>query len=594
MNRSISRAMRAFTAAAVAAIGLTATASPPASAADNFVFTGTSALDLPFDAATGTYTMPGAVAAVPGVTIPNAPIQNLTMAWACSSNSNNCTGHGPITWAVTFPPELYVTQMTPVAPPIVSRSFGGGPAGAHTMTFDDPVIAGGSGALGMSFSRDCEPFLTPLDRPVVTIHSVVSAADGTNYSDETFTISLEPSEKCPLFALPGNMAGFGTALRQDIFKTDTTGAPLAGSTWAAYDLDRPGMFLTDRCTTALPSGGCGLAIPGRYFDAGAGAPTVHVRWVEEVAPAGFARVRSFDCAYPPGYRVPAPQPWLDDIDVLPPPVCDPWMSWADPVAATLSGRVFVDGTLDPVDGVQVTVVDGAGFTTSVTTGADGSYSVTGLAPGDVTVTEVQPAGFGQGIVEPDDVIPVTLAAGDTVVGNDFSETLGSISGTVFIDGSLAPVPDATVTLSSAAGPDVVTVTDAAGNFQFAGLRAGTFTVTETQPAALDPGQVVPSNVQTVVLAAGEHLSGFDFSETAPVVPAPADPPAAAPSIPAGPVAGQVIPAATTTSVEVPPVNRTGDGEGDGGLGVRVLVVILAAGSAVAGLFGARRSRRVLS
>jgi LPXTG-motif cell wall-anchored protein len=176
--------------------------------------------------------------------------------------------------------------------------------------------------------------------------------------------------------------------------------------------------------------------------------------------------------------------------------------------------VFVDSTMTPLAGVTIALIDSAGtVVSSTTTVADGSYEFAGVAAGDFTVTETQPAGYGAGLIVPGNSIAVPVAAGIGSAGNDFSESLASISGTVLVDGTLAPLGGITVTLTDSSGAVVATaVTAADGTYTFADVLAGDYTVTQSQPVGYGPGAVVPGNVIAVVVVAGVASTGNDFTE----------------------------------------------------------------------------------
>ena len=98
-----------------------------------------------------------------------------------------------------------------------------------------------------------------------------------------------------------------------------------------------------------------------------------------------------------------------------------------------------------------------------------------------------------------DSIPVSLGGGDRP-NNNFGELRASISGYVYVDsdddGSRdsgeAPIAGVTIRLagtdSSGASVDQATSTDSSGFYAFRGLLAGTYALTETQPAAYADGK----------------------------------------------------------------------------------------------------------
>ena len=164
------------------------------------------------------------------------------------------------------------------------------------------------------------------------------------------------------------------------------------------------------------------------------------------------------------------------------------------VPASIEGSVFVDGDGEPIPGVVITLtgtdVNGDPVSLTTTTDVDGSYSFVDLLPGDYVVTETQPDGYGAGAITPGNSIAIELAGGDESTGNDFSESTGSISGTV-TDDLGRPLADVEITLT---GTDVngdpvllSTTTDGVGDYTFVDLIGGDYTVIETQPNGYGPG-----------------------------------------------------------------------------------------------------------
>ena len=210
------------------------------------------------------------------------------------------------------------------------------------------------------------------------------------------------------------------------------------------------------------------------------------------------------------------------------------------VGVPVSGTVFRDDDRDGtpqagepgVPGVTVELRDGNGVVVRTTTTApDGSYSFTNVPPGQYTVVEQQPPAYGSSTAN---VIPVDLRAG-SVAGADFGDTLGSLSGTVFADtngnGTRDPgeagIPGVTLTLAGTdlAGNAVTltTTTDANGNYTFANVPAGTYSLTETQPVAYADGPDTPGTaggtpaptdtITGITIGAGAAAAvGYAFAE----------------------------------------------------------------------------------
>ncbi|MDT7837383.1 SdrD B-like domain-containing protein [Aquabacterium sp. OR-4] len=223
--------------------------------------------------------------------------------------------------------------------------------------------------------------------------------------------------------------------------------------------------------------------------------------------------------------------------------------------ASISGHVYFDANNDGqragdagLAGVTVVLTgtndQGQAVSVTATTDANGFYSFTGLRPGSYTVSESQPATYLDGqdtagtgataqMVSGNDAIAVTLAAGQSSVENNFGEILpASVSGTVYHDvnndGSNAGetgIPGTTVTLTGTNDlgqpVSVTTTTDANGNYSFDGLRPGSYTVSETQPAGYLDGKdtagtngaaVTANDGISVTLGAGQSSTSNNFGE----------------------------------------------------------------------------------
>ena len=215
---------------------------------------------------------------------------------------------------------------------------------------------------------------------------------------------------------------------------------------------------------------------------------------------------------------------------------------------SLSGKVTEDTTGDgtgdtPISGVELTLLDSDGnVVATAVTDADGNYTFPNLVPGDYTVVKTQPENFtavgetegGTDGDKPDDGVPNSIAAtvdsGENDAGNNFvdEETKGSLSGQVqelLPNGNMAPMADVNLTLTDSTGAVIGTVlTDSNGEYTFADLVPGEYTVTETQPADYSdiaeneggadndkPDDGVPNSIQAIV-SAGEQDTANDFFE----------------------------------------------------------------------------------
>jgi len=221
--------------------------------------------------------------------------------------------------------------------------------------------------------------------------------------------------------------------------------------------------------------------------------------------------------------------------------------------ASIRGLVHVDDDGDcvvdpderPLAGVRIELRDASGRTITVTqTDSSGRYEFSDLRPGQYQVFERQPDGFfqggqrvgsGVGQVLGDDLLGVTLAAGEDVVNYDFCELPpSSISGRVWqesepdqqFDPGDKPLSGVRVDLIDGGGSVVAqTRTDGTGQYSFTGLAPGVYGVREQQPTGLfHGGQVVgdlggqvggDDLLLGIMLTGGTHGHDYDFPEVPP-------------------------------------------------------------------------------
>jgi hypothetical protein len=176
-----------------------------------------------------------------------------------------------------------------------------------------------------------------------------------------------------------------------------------------------------------------------------------------------------------------------------------------------------------------------------------------IQPGQYTIHEIQPGGYNDGLDTSDnvtaipgsdktDVIPVTVTGpNQSLLSNHFGEMLqAGITGRVYNDvdksGNVS-APDiglqfVTITVT---GTDVLgnavsqtTTTDGLGYYAFRTLTAGTYTVTETQPAGYLQGTntlgtlggTISGDSMTLTVGCGQTGDNYNFGEilNTPVVP----------------------------------------------------------------------------
>ena len=233
--------------------------------------------------------------------------------------------------------------------------------------------------------------------------------------------------------------------------------------------------------------------------------------------------------------------------------------FAETRPASLSGHVYHDANNNGVMDLGESGIGGATLYVqylpdqgplpapiALLTLADGSWSVAGLMPGSYRVDEVQPAGYLDGLDAPgtaggaaqnpgDRIDGIQLAGGQAGANYDFGELLpSSISGRVSaeLNGDCVYQPgepllaDVTIRLRDASGAVIATtLTDANGEYTFAGLPPGVYAVEELQPAGYFDGcdsagsaggtPQAPDSIVGIVLVSGTTAVRYDFHEIIP-------------------------------------------------------------------------------
>lgn len=217
-------------------------------------------------------------------------------------------------------------------------------------------------------------------------------------------------------------------------------------------------------------------------------------------------------------------------------------------ATAISGVVYVDAdrnnALDPSDslriaGVNVRLLEGVSCATGVqidstTTNAAGAYQFFSITVGRAyAICQDQPAGYGNGnalgVPGSDEILIASLPLLG-VAGNNFGELVGSLAGSVYIDGNdngardggEAGIANVPVTLSGTdARGNAVNLsvqTDAAGAYRFANLlapNASGYTVSEgiIPPAAgsFNDGRDTLGNAATPGVLGNDVLSGIGLA-----------------------------------------------------------------------------------
>ncbi len=208
-----------------------------------------------------------------------------------------------------------------------------------------------------------------------------------------------------------------------------------------------------------------------------------------------------------------------------------------PIAApkgSIAGMKFNDlngnGVNDAEPGLAnwtIMLTNETGSVVTQTTALDGSYNFTNLTDGNYTVGEVIQSGWIQTApavsATGSATYAVNISGGNNVVGKDFGNfQFGSVSGTKFEDLNANGIRDPNesglagwnITINgtdSITGTTVnqTTTTDANGNYNFAGLTAGTYTISETPKDGWV--QTAPTtSIYTVTITSEAVITGQDF------------------------------------------------------------------------------------
>ncbi|HEX3147348.1 MAG TPA: SdrD B-like domain-containing protein [Gemmataceae bacterium] len=231
----------------------------------------------------------------------------------------------------------------------------------------------------------------------------------------------------------------------------------------------------------------------------------------------------------------------------------PLVSTGGAVFNDLNGNGLKDGSEPGIANVSVTltgtsVVGGAISAKTAITDSNGNYTFTGLTPGVYAIAETQPNAYSDGqeqngaptaTVSNDHFANIDLTKSSAASsGFNFGETkAGTLAGVVFRDANNDGIQAATgetgiagvkvrLTGTDDLGHpvDVSTMTGADGSYAFVNLRAGTYSVRETQPTGFADGKdtagslngSTTTNDQTtgIHFTAGATATGYNFAEQA--------------------------------------------------------------------------------
>ncbi|MBU2923148.1 SdrD B-like domain-containing protein [Colwellia sp. 1_MG-2023] len=231
--------------------------------------------------------------------------------------------------------------------------------------------------------------------------------------------------------------------------------------------------------------------------------------------------------------------------------------------ASIAGVVFIDANADGlytasetgIANVNLTLTGkdhlGSSVSRTVKTDDEGRYLFDSLDPSDVNgyqISEAQPTEYldgaesiGQQIIadsyQTDSIIDIQLASNTQLENYNFAELEGaSLSGEVWVDendngerdeNELLTIADVTITLTGLESwqedenVEYTQVTDSEGKYNFVGLRAGTYVLSQTQPAAWHDGkehlgslegEVSNDQFSNIIIVAGNNGVDYNFGE----------------------------------------------------------------------------------
>lgn len=164
----------------------------------------------------------------------------------------------------------------------------------------------------------------------------------------------------------------------------------------------------------------------------------------------------------------------------------------------------ISGTISPAAGGSGTTVTLSGAASATTTAdSAGNYTFSGLANGNYALTPSK-AGYTFSPTSQNATVNGANVTGINFTANAQTNTF-SISGTITVSGTGAPLSGVAVALTGAAA--ATTTTDSSGNYSFSGLANGTYTVTPS----LSGYTFTPAN-QTVIVN-GANQTGVNFTAT---------------------------------------------------------------------------------
>ena len=183
------------------------------------------------------------------------------------------------------------------------------------------------------------------------------------------------------------------------------------------------------------------------------------------------------------------------------------------VGATVSGSIGV-----PVDysdsGLCVLISDNTdfGYEDYQDTTSGGAYSFTGLPAGSYTVRVQAGAGCSGQDLATATLTPVVVEAGETSLDNDITLVVDTvISGTVSVPAGYSPMGVCVTLRGSSGSYEDEMRTRSSGAYSFAGLPAGTYTVTASSGDECSSQNLVTASISNVTVASGQRRLSENFT-----------------------------------------------------------------------------------
>ena len=206
------------------------------------------------------------------------------------------------------------------------------------------------------------------------------------------------------------------------------------------------------------------------------------------------------------------------------------------IPGSIAGTKFNDlngnGARDPgepgLSGVAIQLRSSSGTVLTATSDSSGNFSFLGLQPGTYTMSETVSSGFVQTAPAAPGTFSINLAPAQNATGFLFGNQAqgqgpnASISGTKFNDVNGNGVRDpgepglagVTIQLRNAQGQVTTQTTTATGDFSFAQLVAGTYTLSEVVPPGFKQTAPPAPGTVSVTLASGQNFTGVLFGNQA--------------------------------------------------------------------------------